>query len=156
MYDSNVRTQPWLHRYIVSKLYPFLFAYVRFGNEAHKLYLKRNYGREYNASVRSNERYVVGNPYRAMNKAEAEKRRQYLLNFGTCKTPCSCATPYAYEVPGLYDQFSSDIKHKEVIPRGFVNASAILNLQPISDDVHHHFALYNTHTPSKDSHSIPY
>ena len=59
LHDQSLRGDARLHQWIVAHAYPAVRDFARHGNEAHKLYLKENKGREYVPTVESDTRHMV-------------------------------------------------------------------------------------------------
>jgi len=121
--DPQMRSDPELHIWLVSKLYSTLFDFATHGDEAFQMYMTKNVGRVYNATVESDLRYIRTNIYAKIRLEDALKLRYKLFN-GTCTTPCPCETQGAKTVPGF--AFSRvEAKRAYLQPKGFFNASSL-------------------------------
>ena len=92
--NSAMRSSMKLHHWMVLHLYQTLVTWSSYGNEAHKIYLKENKFRDYTPSIPSDQRYVVGNPYKIVSKEQAEVIRQKLIHESSCDIKkCKCDVP---------------------------------------------------------------
>jgi len=126
MNDPVKRTDKDLHRYIVMRTFQTMTDFALHGDEAYKIYLKLNYGRNYTASVESDQRYIRGNPYKFISQKESKEIKAVLMN-STCATPCPCQVPGASNINSL--PFSGVKPSRAYIcPQGYLNATQILGL----------------------------
>lgn len=125
---AAVRGNPALQKWILSQAFPLLFNFIKFGNEAHILYLEANAGRTYVPTPESDIRTSVQNPYKLISRERAGEVRKELLN-GTCGAGrCSCAVPTAANTPSL--PFSNMLlAHHGLIPGNIPNASTLLTFR---------------------------
>lgn len=87
--------------YLLSKVYAHMVAYAQHGNEAHRIYLAENPGREYNPTPQSDQRSVRGaNIYRFTSREQGLKNKHTNL-VSTCSSPCECGVPWAHQVSSL-------------------------------------------------------
>lgn len=125
LHSNESRSDPFVHRFIVSKTYKILYDFANYGNEAHKLYLSMNPGRIYVPTVESDTRTVVGNMYRKISKKAAIHIRNRTITLGFCSTPCSCKVPSAKDTPTL--PFADiPIDRQYLNPHGLINGTALL------------------------------
>lgn len=129
MNDPVKRTDRNLHRYIVIRTYQTMIDFALHGDEAHKMYLSANPGRNYTPSVESDQRYIRGNPYKFISQKESKEIKARLMN-STCETPCRCATPVASMIEPL--PFSKVKPQRAYLcpngPYGLLNGTQILGL----------------------------
>ena len=132
IYNPVVRKDFMLHRWILSRSFPLLYNFVKYGNEAHLLYLSANEGRKYIPTVESNIRTSVQNPYKFISKIESIEMKKLLLLNGTCgNTLCNCNIPHVIDVPSL--PFNKMIKsHQNICPHSIPKASILLTLKSSS------------------------
>ena len=125
---EGVRSDPELHKWLFARVYAAMRDYADYGNAAHVIYKSRNPGREYNATVESDVRYISGNLYKGTTKEKAAALRQNTIYKGVCSTPCSCDVPRAADV-AAYPIDDVDLRLQYIMPRhpyGFVDATAML------------------------------
>lgn len=127
-HEAAVRGNPALQKWILSQAFPLLSDFIKFGNEAHILYLAANAGRKYVPTPESDVRTSVQNPYKLVSKERAGEMRKELLN-GTCGAAgCTCALPVAANTPSL--PFSDTLpSHHRLIPGNLPNASTLLTFR---------------------------
>ena len=139
--NSIMRSNRKLHHWMVLHLYKTLVTWSTYGNEAHTIYLKENKFRNYIPSIASDQRYVVGNPYKVVTKEKAEAIRQKLIHETECNIKlCKCDIPVnisrvnslpfdavdasrKYLNPHTYKLHSDDHKNQE-----FLNGTFLLKL----------------------------
>lgn len=94
---DSLRMNSSFHRYLVAKLFSSMQNFVRFGNEAHLVYLAENPSREYVPTVESDIRHSRHPVYKSMNKEAADKYRAELMA-GVCASSCECHVPDIHQV----------------------------------------------------------
>lgn len=124
--DTHNRSDPWLHRFLISKTYSIISGFAKHGNLAHQKYLSLNPGRIYVPSLTSDTRVPQRmSAYRKWNENAATEHRKKLIYSSTCSSPCSCRVPNASEISSLPFE-EVHVNEAALIPQKFINATKVL------------------------------
>jgi arylsulfatase A-like enzyme len=132
---EKYRNSSTLHLLMVSRAFPYLLDYASHGDEAYQIYLSDNPERKYPETPESDQRNVGGSIYRYTSREQGQANRK--LNMGkVCLEACSCAVPYARDIPTLPFNRTTKMMHS-LMPGELPRVTTLLHVPTVGSTISH-------------------